>query len=927
MFYSLLFLTALLSQLQGGSATSTATRAMGTSTRGKMAALNNLVVIGNGVGDGTTGTSGDGDISFSYYSYAVNLLNGDVGQGNYADAEAVTNGYDNAATNTAAATVTEAVSTDLAGNTFKGLGHDVAIADMNTVFVSQSSSSLQTGRVVVYEGNVTDFSQTQILKPYDGKHNMESEAFFGESISAAHGVLAVGCQNCNSSAPVFSGTVFVYKPTKSGRWSESQVLTADGVMFLGERVAVHNKVLVAAGDDANGAIASAHNFDNTANTVVVYEEGPGPKGKFEQRQVITPWNGFRESITGVTVFDETIAITTMGSDQPNNAAAARDKVYIYYPVNERYGLAPKPKPGPQQWTCTQILTSATVGDIRYTGEPDTSISMNTLKYLTTDGTNVAVATSIRQCLSCKFSAPDVVAQSPANTDWTVLMASDETGFYFYRTTVTTDLLADPVQNSISDGCLTISLQDQFNDGWGIASLLITGPDGHEDRFTVQCESANPNEFKYCPRSQADGKYNLHIENAMETPFGWEIMWRVAVGSTWYYGDRHTHMDFLWDAKYGDFHVGATKGLLPLYDTCEICDPNPPTAKPKRRSLSNLRSLHHKGASTGSTSSPTISEAPTIVQNGVSGDLWNHFNFDANTWFSADYNGAYFWVSDREGKHLFKTGTSCNSAGDKCYVDIPDGDYTLRVGSSILDTTAVVPTYNYQFCGSTNSIGMNTQLHFTALGHQCYAGALYEVETLCTNTYKSDYYLNVDLLLGGATETLSVTDESTLKAALSETVLSVLGTMPSSLTVGKQGVTSNGVKVSVLLEFASLPDASSVDNFLAETSSASSLLKYELIGSQALSANFLHGEVSGVTIMSVSTKTGVHDYSKVDESSYQTVKDFIWKTSATEESSSGYNDYARYVAEGAYAVVGVAAVFAVTLFVKRAMSKAPEETKA
>jgi len=152
-------------------------------------------------------------------------------------------------------------------------------------------------------------------------------------------------------------------------------------------------------------------------------------------------------------------------------------------------------------------------------------------------------------------------------------------------------------------------------------------------------------------------------------------------------------------------------------------------------------------------------------------------------------------------------------------------------------------------------------------------------------------------------------------------------MPSSLTVGKQGVTSNGVKVSVLLEFASLPDASSVDNFLVETSSASSLLKYELIGSHALSANFLHGEVSGVTIMSVSTKTGVHDYSKVDESSYQTVKDFIWKTSATEESSSGYNDYARYVAEGAYAVVGVAAVFAVTLFVKRAMSKAPEETKA
>jgi hypothetical protein len=219
--------------------------------------------------------------------------------------------------------------------------------------------------------------------------------------------------------------------------------------------------------------------------------------------------------------------------------------------------------------------------------------------------------------------------------------------------------------------------------------------------------------------------------------------------------------------------------------------------------------------------------------------------------------------------------------------------------------------------------MDTQVHFTVLNQQCYAGLFITVENTCAQTYYSAFYLNVDLMLGGGAESLSSSDESTLKIATSDTMLSVLGSSPNSIKVGHQQVTSSGLKVTMVLQFASVPDSTALDNFVAETSSASSLLKYELVGSQSLSANshFLKGEVLTVSILSASTNTDAHDFSKVDESAFQTVTDHVWNTVSVEQSSSdNFNVYARYVAEGAYALVAVAAVLAVSLFAKRAMTR-------
>jgi hypothetical protein len=286
------------------------------------------------------------------------------------------------------------------------------------------------------------------------------------------------------------------------------------------------------------------------------------------------------------------------------------------------------------------------------------------------------------------------------------------------------------------------------------------------------------------------------------------------------------------------------------------------------------------------------------------------------WFSSDYTGLNFFISDKDGKHLVRSGTKCSTGTTlKCWIEIPDGDYTLRVGGT--DATAAE---TFAFCDSSIAIKANMELKFTVLDQQCYAGLFTTVSNKCLTNYKSDWFLDVSLLLAGATESLSSSDESTLQIALSETMLSVLGSSPSSSNVQKQEVTSSGLKVSMVLQFASLPDSTAVDNFAKDTSSATSLLKYELIGGQALSVNFLKGEVSGVSILSASTDSSAVDTSKVDESSFQTVTDHVWMTAAVEAPSDTFNVYARYIAEGAYALVAVAAVLAVSLFAKRAMTK-------
>jgi hypothetical protein len=104
-------------------------------------------------------------------------------------------------------------------------------------------------------------------------------------------------------------------------------------------------------------------------------------------------------------------------------------------------------------------------------------------------------------------------------------------------------------------------------------------------------------------------------------------------------------------------------------------------------------------------------------------------------------------------------------------------------------------------------------------------ALVSRKSSCVGTHFSriSFWMDVDLLLYGT----SIFDKQEVTTAYAD------------------------LKVSALPHFTILPDITALDNFDNETSSACSLLKFELIDSRhCLSNSCTEGDVSGVTIHSV-----------------------------------------------------------------------------
>lgn len=189
-----------------------------------------------------------------------------------------------------------------------------------------------------------------------------------------------------------------------------------------------------------------------------------------------------------------------------------------------------------------------------------------------------------------------------------------------------------------------------------------------------------------------------------------------------------------------------------------------------------------------------------------------------------------------------------------------------------------------------------------------------------NKYKAAYWLKVDVLLGGGATSLSTADSNTLKTGVTEALQSVLASYATKAIVQGQSVTSSGLEVSILVEFDSITDLSALNNLVGSSGlldSASNLLKSDLVGSHALSANFMKGQLSSVSILSVQN-IEYEDFTTVEESSFKTVSDYVWTVPAAEQSY--VEAHAENIAISSFAFVAVAAVLAVSLFVKRVMTK-------
>jgi hypothetical protein len=154
-------------------------------------------------------------------------------------------------------------------------------------------------------------------------------------------------------------------------------------------------------------------------------------------------------------------------------------------------------------------------------------------------------------------------------------------------------------------------------------------------------------------------------------------------------DWENKMDFEWDSANLKFLDRKKDKSHTPNATCTYCRPRP-TDKP-----TPVLSRHLKGGggSQWSTAGPTSTPAPTLEVTNIGS--WRSIVLSGAPWFRTDRNGASYFVSDVKSLRLVTSGTLCpgEAAGKECWVDLPDGDYNIRVGGALLtDPTSVLSPY-------------------------------------------------------------------------------------------------------------------------------------------------------------------------------------------------------------------------------------------
>lgn len=330
-----------------------------------------------------------------------------------------------------------------------------------------------------------------------------------------------------------------------------------------------------------------------------------------------------------------------------------------------------------------------------------------------------------------------------------------------RTAAAVKDLASPAMN-----CLRIWVEDEFDDGWDVAELIVESPNGIKRSYKTECDSVNPLVHRYCPvfhdEPSSKGIHKMYVINGKEAKFNWEILWRVYDEATakWYLGDVNTEMDFEW--QYRDHEFLNTRMHNMRHNlTCTVCPQdetewyeyqkklNPEKPKPKAQALQNLRSraLHSRTE----TSAPSISPAPTIAVD-FNKD-WNSIEMinDAgggvtDSWFQGEGWGTFFYISDTKGKKMVYGGSAC-TAGNvavSCYVKLDDGDYVLRVTGANDPATL---QRRWKFCQGLNYQASQTELYFSVVDGVCFPVMTRHQTLVCDNILKITN-LMVEVALSG-----------------------------------------------------------------------------------------------------------------------------------------------------------------------------------
>jgi hypothetical protein len=616
--------------------------------------------------------------------------------------------------------------------------------NFNNLFVSSSASN-DRGRVAFYEGRYSTWSLQQILSPSD---TMDAANFFGQQLafdSENYDTLYLGCANCSSTNTKRHGVIYTYKQGGNKAWSQAQQIYFPGVYNLGwEDIKVKGDLLLADISNLPRDTDLTPGTDFVSSTVVLRKD---KAGNFRPEQVLAVKS------TDINAFDveENTIILAANTQSYKTATTNAGAVYILSPAT-----LPPPAPGkprPVQWSVQQVLWSSTPTTDEYFG---TSVSL--------DGDRLSV--------QADETDSNYIYQRSSNGKWSLqqtLTLTDDGGDYsqtvlsgasLVSLTASTIETFDEYQN---DECLVVSLEDQFGDGWDVAKLVVTRPDGSKDYLQNRCETMNPHQVRYCPLDSADaGLYRFSIADASKATNNWEILWRVLNEKTgdWVVGDTNTKLDFEWDATYGYFVDRKVEKTLPN-TTCTSC-PIRPTEKPTPA----LRRL--KGDDSRGTHNPTHTPAPTVtVSEGAYNWRTLTLTGTSDLWYESEYRAAYYYVSDAKSRRLITKGTVCETStpiSKDCWVDLPDGEYNIRVGGALLRGGS--STLGWSYCKSDNEFNAQQQITVKIEDENCVIFAQHDHNAFCsivdpTTVVKLDF-----MVMGAAiSDSFSVNDRSALSQGI------------------------------------------------------------------------------------------------------------------------------------------------------------------
>eukprot|EP00602_Paraphysomonas_sp_CaronLab_P009013 CAMPEP_0185024520 /NCGR_PEP_ID=MMETSP1103-20130426/7625_1 /TAXON_ID=36769 /ORGANISM="Paraphysomonas bandaiensis, Strain Caron Lab Isolate" /LENGTH=1049 /DNA_ID=CAMNT_0027557515 /DNA_START=348 /DNA_END=3500 /DNA_ORIENTATION=+ len=681
----------------------------------------------------------------------------------------------------------------------------------------------RSGSVYMYRGEYSQWTNTQKLIPDVPQRN----AFFGDSVMMCPKIptnMVIGAHGDNSKGPLLAGAAYVYRSTPTGRyWTQSQKLHASDYAqqdWFGFRVGIYDEFLMVSAqkDDDNGI--------ETGAVYVFREERAEGLYQWSQQQKLlstrddSTWFGEYLSLHQHTLvvgvpFERTNRGTayvfktyktpeipyhkphphphrtltdcnftdsnfTDGNYTDGNYTDDDDNGHCHH---HHHHPKPKPKPKPmfKWWSLQQKL---------YPSDPHTFRNFGS--YTSTYGNGGLIAVGAYGEAFGDTDWDDDTSDNYRSGSAYIFVKDDKYDRWSQQqkfispTPAKGEYFSDPylhgsdliIRNTVlgykySDkfdwDCLLVSVSDHFGDGWDGAYLIAYAPGSNTkltDHYAPFCDSENPLQLRYCPLMVEDeGEYLFEISHDVLTKkFSSEIRFEIynEKDGKYYYGDIETSIKFRWDSTERHFdHLLSKEDKLVKNDKCQAC-PVKPSPKPV---------LPHRELKGGksSTSSPTISPAPTLSQ----GDTldWNVMQMattEPDGWFGVgDYKngtGMSWYIYDGNGKKLIYTGTLCNGLGLSydCPLVLPDGDYILRFGGAL---DAVAGSHSWTFCGRSG--GDTEMLVFSVVNRQCIAYSQATAAEYCSDELSLTLLVSGTVQLQGisAVEQLSANDFAVIGDAM------------------------------------------------------------------------------------------------------------------------------------------------------------------